>query len=189
LEDCIRAHGWMHENGPHGPAAADATFITGDSAGGGLTLATLLALRDRGLSLPAAGIPLSAFADLTLTSDSIRTQADKELFMHPNCLFDFVQLYLAGGDPRDPLASPVFGNYTGIPPLLIQVGDYEVIRDDSVRVAAKAEADDTIVKLEVWSGQCHVFQIRELPESRAAIAHIADFVRDILARREIQQSD
>jgi epsilon-lactone hydrolase len=182
LEDCIRAHVWMTQHGPHGSSPAQATFIAGDSAGGGLTLATLLALRDRGLSLPVGGMPLSAFADLTLASESIRTQADTELYMHPGCLREFVQLYIGAGDIRAPLASPVFGDYTGIPPLLIQVGDYEVIRDDSVRVAAKAEADGVSVLLQVWPGQCHVFQIRGLPESRAAVAHIADFMHTVRSK-------
>ncbi|MCJ8331212.1 MAG: alpha/beta hydrolase [Lentisphaeria bacterium] len=177
LEDCISAHEWMLKSGPYGPAPAKASFIVGDSAGGGLTLATLLALRDRCLALPLGGVPMSAFTDMTLASESIQSQAEKELYMHPSCLPDFVNLYADGADLRDPLISPIFGDYTGIPPLLIQVGDYEVIRDDSVRVAAKAEADGVDVTLEVWPGQVHVFQIRELPESREAIKHIADFIR------------
>jgi acetyl esterase/lipase len=177
LEDCLRAHAWMTASGPYGPAPARATFIAGDSAGGGLALATLLALRDRRHRLPQGGIALSAFADLTLASESIRSQAANELFMHPGCLPRFVELYATPDEARNPLASPVFGDYTGIPPLLIQVGEYEVIRDDSVRVAAKAKADGVNVTLEVWPGQVHVFQIRGLPESREAIAHIADFMR------------
>ncbi|MCX5658375.1 MAG: alpha/beta hydrolase fold domain-containing protein [Planctomycetota bacterium] len=177
LEDCIRAYLWMIANGTSGVVPAKAAFIAGDSAGGGLTLATLLALRDRNLPLPNGGIPMSAFADLTLGSESIRRQAEKELYMHPDCLPRFVELYVTPAEIRNPLASPVFGDYTGIPPLLIQVGDYEVIRDDSVRVAAKAKADGADVKLEVWPGQVHVFQIRGLPESREAIQHLADFMR------------
>lgn len=178
LEDCVRAHEAMRATGPYGLSPARATGIAGDSAGGGLTLATLLALRDRRLPLPAAGIALSAFADLTLTSASIQSEAERELYLHPDCLPEFVRLYLAGGDPRDPLASPVLGDYTGVPPLLIQVGEYEVIRDDSVRVAAQARADGVDVTLEVWPGQVHVFQIRGLPESAAAIQRIADFLSD-----------
>ena len=183
LEDCIRAHEWMIAAGPYGPASARATFIAGDSAGGGLTLATLLALRDRRRPLPKDGVPMSAFADLTLTSESIQGQSENELYMHPSCLPEFVKLYVGAGDVCNPLVSPVFGDYTGIPPLLIQVGEYEVIRDDSVRVAAKARADGVAVKLEVWPGQVHVFQIRGLPESRQAIEHIADFMRSCLTRQ------
>ncbi len=177
LEDCIATHGWITANGPRGAAPAMATFIAGDSAGGGLTLATLLALRDRSMRLPAGAIPMSAFADLTLASESIRSEAENELYMHPDCLPEFVNRYVGSGDSRSPLVSPVFGHYAGIPPLLIQVGEFEVIRDDSVRVAAKALADGVDVQLEVWPGQVHVFQIRGLPESRAAVEHIADFIR------------
>jgi acetyl esterase/lipase len=183
LEDCIRAYGWMTETGPSGPAVARATFIAGDSAGGGLTLATLLALRDRGCALPKGAIPMSAFADLTLASESIRSQADNELYMHPSCLPEFVKLYIGGHDARDPLISPVFGDYTGIPPLLIQVGEYEVIRDDSIRVADKARADGVKVYLQVWQGQVHVFQIRGLPESRQAINDIGSFIRNLCIDR------
>jgi acetyl esterase/lipase len=183
LEDCIRAHEWMIASGPYGPAPAKATFIAGDSAGGGLTLATLLALRDRRRPLPKGGVPMSAFADLTLASESIQSQSENELYLHPSCLSEFVKLYVGAGDVRHPLVSPVFGNYTGIPPLLIQVGEYEVIRDDSVRVASKARADGVNAKLEVWPGQVHVFQIRGLPESREAIEHVADFMRSCLTRQ------
>jgi len=183
LEDCIRAHEWMIASGPYGPVPAKATFIAGDSAGGGLTLSTLLALRDRRRPLPVAGMPLSAFADLTLASESIQSESENDPIMSPRCLPVFVDLYLAKTDPRSPLASPVFGDYRGIPPLLIQVGEYEVIRDDSVRVAAKARSDGVEVKLEVWPGMVHVFQIRELPESREAIEHIAGFMRSCLARQ------
>ena len=125
---------------------------------------------------------MSAFADLTLASESIQSQAENELFMHPSCLPEFVKRYVAGGDARNPLVSPVFGDYTGIPPLLIQVGEYEIIRDDSVRAAAKARSDGVEVRLEIWPGQVHVFQIRGLPESREAIAHIAGFMRSHLVR-------
>jgi acetyl esterase/lipase len=123
---------------------------------------------------------MSAFADLSLASESIRSQAKTELYMHPDCLPKFVELYVTPDKVTNPLVSPVFGDYTGIPPLLIQVGEYEVIRDDSVRAATKARADGVAVKLEVWPGQVHVFQIRGLPESREAVEHIADFMRSCL---------
>ena len=165
-------------SGPYGPAPATATFIAGDSAGGGLTLATLLALRDRGRPLPTAGIPLSACTDLTLASDSMGSEDDP--ICSARSMPMFTELYLGEADPRNPLASPVFGTYTGIPPLLIQVGEHEMLRDDSVRVAAKARSDGVEVKLEVWPGMVHVFQVRELPESYEAIEHIAQFMRSCL---------
>jgi|TARA_B110000263_G_C15309486_1_gene512270 monoterpene epsilon-lactone hydrolase len=178
IDDCICAHEWMIASGPYGPAPATATFIAGDSAGGGLTLATLLALRDRGRPLPTAGIPLSACTDLTLASDSIRSEEDP--ICSARSMPVFAELYLGEADPRNPLASPVFATYTGIPPLLIQVGEHEMLRDDSVRVAAKARSDGVEVKLEVWPGMVHVFQVRELPESYEAIEHIAQFMRSCL---------
>jgi len=95
---------------------------------------------------------------------------------------EFRDRYLGKTDPRNPLASPVFGDYRGLPPLLIPVGEHEMLRDDSVRVSQKARADGIRVKLEVWPGMVHVFQIRRLPESRAAIQHIADFMRSCLPR-------
>lgn len=179
LEDCVRAHETLRILGPDGPGPAETTFIAGDSAGGGLTLATLLALRDRHLPLPKAGILLSPFADLTLTGESIRSEGGADPIMSPQCLPQFVNLYLGDGDVRHPYASPVFGDYTGIPPLLFQVGEYEIIRDDSVNTAAKAQADGVDVTLEVWPGMFHVFQSHEplLPEGRDAIEHIASFMR------------
>jgi epsilon-lactone hydrolase len=183
LEDCIRAHEWMLANGPSGPAPAQATFIAGDSAGGNLTLATLLALRDRRLPLPAGGIPISPATDWTLASESLKTVADPIISAWTMPLFR--DHYLGKTDPRNPLASPVFGDYRGIPPLLIQVGEHEMLRDDSVRVAKKARADGISVKLEVWPGMFHVFQSHEplLPEARESIAHIADFMRSSIPKK------
>jgi epsilon-lactone hydrolase len=179
LEDCIQAYDWLTVTGPAGAAPARATFIGGDSAGGGLTLAMLLALRDRGLPLPQAGIALSPFTDLTLSGESIRSEADLDPIMHPRCLPDFVTRYVTDSDLRSPLASPLFGDYTGLPPLLIQVGEHEIIRDDSVRVAAKARGDGVDVTLEVWEGMFHVFQSHEplLPEAGEAIGHIGALIR------------
>ena len=184
LDDCLRAYEWLRVAGPNGPGRARATFIAGDSAGGGLTLATLLALRDRGQPTPVAAIALSPFADLTLSGESIRSEGELDPIMHPSCLPDFVNCYVAAEtDVRSPLVSPVFGEYSGIPPLLIQVGEHEIIRDDSVQVAAKARADGVDVQLEVWPGMFHVFQSHEplLPEGVQAIDHIASFMRSCLA--------
>ena len=178
LEDCIAAHDWLVANGPSGPRPATATFIAGDSAGGNLTLATLLALRDRKRPLPAGGIALSAATDFTLASESLKTVHDP--IISARTMPEFRDRYLKMTDPRNPLASPVFGDYRGIPPLLIQVGEHEMLRDDSVRVVQKALADGIPVKFEVWPGMVHVFQIRGLPESRAAIAQIAEFMRSEL---------
>ena len=175
LEDCIAALDWLIVNGPSGSGSAKATFIAGDSAGGNLTLATLLALRDRKRRLPAGGIALSAATDFTLASDSLKSVHDP--IISARTMPEFRDRYLQKSDPRNPLASPVFGDYHGIPPLLIQVGEHEMLRDDSVRVAKKASSDGISVKFEIWPGMVHVFQIRGLPESREAITQIAEFMR------------
>lgn len=182
LEDCIHAHEWLATSGPDGPSPAKATFIAGDSAGGGLMLSSLLALRDRKRILPKGGIALSPFADLTLTGVSLTSEADFDPIMSPRCLPDFVSFYLGETDAGDPLASPILGDYTGLPPLLVQVGEHEIIREDSARVAAKARADGVKVTLEVWPGMFHVFQSHDpqLPEGREAVKHIADFMKSCL---------
>jgi monoterpene epsilon-lactone hydrolase len=183
LEDCIAAHEWIISNGPSGPGPSKATFIAGDSAGGSLTLATLLALRDRKRPLPAGGIPLSPTTDLTLASESLQTVNDP--IISARTMPVFRDLYLGKTDPRNPLASPAFGDYSGIPPLLIQVGEHEMLRDDSIRLANKARSDGIQVKLEVWPGMFHVFQSHEplLPEARESIEHIADFMRSGLPKQ------
>jgi epsilon-lactone hydrolase len=180
LEDCVASHEWMRANGPAGPKPATATFIAGDSAGGNLTLATLLALRDRKLPLPSGGISISPTTDLTLASESLKT--DDDPIISAKTMPVFRDHYLGKADPKDPLASPVFGDYRGIPPLLIQVGQHEMLHDDSIRVAAKARQDGAKVQLEDWPGMFHVFQSHEplLPEGRQAIDHIAEFMRSLL---------
>lgn len=180
LEDCIAAHEWLVENGPSGTGKAKATFIAGDSAGGNLTLATLLALRDRKSPLPSGGIALSPATDFTLASPSLKDVHDP--IISARTMPEFRKRYLDQTDPRNPLASPVFGDYHGIPPLLIQIGEHEMLRDDGVRVAKKAMTDGIQVKYEVWPGMVHVFQIRGLPESRDAIAQIAEFIRSKLPK-------
>ena len=175
LEDCVAAHQWLVANGPFAPSAAKATFIAGDSAGGNLTLATLLALKDRRLPLPAGGIAISPATDLTLTSQSLKSVDDP--IISSRTMPEFRDRYLAKTDPRHPLASPLFGDYRGLPPLLIQLGQHEMLRDDAIRVAKKARADGIPVTLEIWPGMVHVFQIRGLPESREAIQRIGEFVR------------
>jgi acetyl esterase/lipase len=183
LNDCVDAHQWMIANGPSGPAAAKATFIAGDSAGGSLTLTTLLALRDRKLQLPLGGIPISPTTDFTLASESLKSVHDP--IISAKTMPIFRDHYLGKTDPKDPLVSPVFGDYHGIPPLLIQVGEHEMLRDDSVRVAKKARADGISVKLEAWPGMFHVFQSHEplLPEAKEAVEHIAEFMRGAMAKK------
>jgi acetyl esterase/lipase len=185
LDDCVAAHEWMRANGPSGSSTARITFVAGDSAGGHLTLTTLLALRDRKKALPAGGIAISPVTDLTLQSESLKTVHDP--IISAKTMPIFRDHYLGKNDPKNPLASPVFADYKGLPPILIQAGEHEMLRDDSIRAARKARADGIAVTLEVWPGMFHVFQSHEplLPEAREAIAHIGEFIRaqdDTLAK-------
>ncbi|MFO0901546.1 MAG: alpha/beta hydrolase fold domain-containing protein [Pirellulales bacterium] len=175
LNDCVAAHEWLAANGPTGPGSATATFIAGDSAGGNLTLATLLALKERKLKLPAGGIAISPATDFTLTSQALKSVLDP--IISSRTMPEFRDRYLGKSDPREPLASPLFGDFRGLPPLLIQLGEHEMLRDDAIRVAKKARADGVPVELEIWPGMVHVFQIRGLPESREAIRRIGGFMK------------
>ncbi|MFO0878161.1 MAG: alpha/beta hydrolase fold domain-containing protein [Gemmataceae bacterium] len=181
LDDCVAAYRWMLANGPNAPGAAKATFVAGDSAGGNLTLATLLALKDRKLPMPLGGIPISPATDFTLSSAALTLVDDP--IISARTMPEFRNRYLAKTDHRHPLASPLFGDFRGLPPLLIQLGEHEMLRDDAIRVAKKARADGVRVTLEIWPGMVHVFQIRGLPESREAIKRIGEFVR---SQREAQ---
>ncbi|MBL8820239.1 MAG: DUF2341 domain-containing protein [Planctomyces sp.] len=174
LDDCVTAYEWLLENGPDGPRKSRSVFIAGDSAGGNLTLATLLALKQRGVQMPNGGIAISPATDFTLTSESLRSVHDP--IISARTMPEFRSRYLGQHDPTDPLASPVFGDYRNLPPILIQIGANEMLLDDGIRAARKARADGVSVQLEVWPNSVHVFQIRGLPESHAAIARIAKFM-------------
>jgi len=182
VEDAVTAFLWMRKNGATEPVLATNTFISGDSAGGGLTLATLLALRDLTGEpgepvLPNAAIPISAYADLAHTGASLQAREAADPVMSPRCLPDFAAAYLGGADPLTPLASPLYADFTGLPPLLLQAGDREIIRDDSVRVARRAAAAGVDVTLEIWDEMIHVWhsQLPLTPEAYEAIDHIAAF--------------
>lgn len=183
VEDAVAAFTWMREHGPAGPSAATHTFIMGDSAGGGLTLAALLALRDAGQPLSDGAVTISAYADLAHTGDSVHTRAEVDPVMAPSWLPVYAEYYLCGADPRHPLASPLYADFTGLPPLLLQVGDAEVIRDDTTRVADIARAAGVDVRCEVWPEMIHVWHIRKpsYPEAIQAVEHIVEFITAITA--------
>lgn len=180
LDDCVQAYQWMRENGPDGKKPAGATYIMGDSAGGNLALSALLKIRDSSLALPAAVIAISPPTDFTCGSPSLVSRAAVDPIINPAILPALIPVYL-GKDtqPTNPYASPLFGDYRGMPPLLLQVGDAEVLLDDSTRLAKHAAGQGCEVTLEVWNGMPHVFQgfAPFLPEASEAIARIGEFVR------------
>lgn len=172
LDDALAASRWLAEE-----RAIDVSrqIIAGDSAGGGLTLAALAALRDRG-DIPAAGVALSPWADLRCTNGSYETQADADPLVGHRALSTYAASYAGDTDRADPALSPALGDLSGLPPVLIQVGGREVLVDDSVAVAAAIEAAGGEVTLQRWDEAIHVFQMLGAPESDEAIAGIVEFV-------------
>ena len=175
VDDAVAAYRWLLAEGH----ASRNIAIGGDSAGGGLTLATLVSLRDSGEQLPAAGVCLSPWTDLAGTGESLRTKADADPMVQWNRLAQYVACYLGKQDARAPLASPLYADLRGLPPLLIQVGTAETLLDDATRVAERAKAAGVDVTYEAWDDMIHVFQAFAalLPEGQQAIEKIGAFVR------------
>jgi acetyl esterase/lipase len=175
LDDAVAGYRWLLAQGVD-PARL---VIGGDSAGGGLTLATLQRLREAGDALPAAAVLLSPWTDLEGAGESIKTRREADPMIDPAGMPEMARLYHRDEDVRNPLVSPLHADFTGLPPMLIQVGDAEVLLDDSTRVAERAEAAGVDVTLEVNDEMIHVFQFFAplLPEAVAAIARIGQFAK------------
>jgi acetyl esterase/lipase len=174
VDDAIAAYRWLLDQG----ADPRRLSVMGDSAGGGLTFATLLRLRAEGRPLPAAAVTLSPWTDLTLSGESIRRFARTDPMLDPVQARTYAGWYLAGADPRHPYASPLYGDATGLPPTLIQVGSDELLLDDSTRMADRMRVKGRRVALEVWPRMPHVWQLyaRAVPEARRAVERIGAFV-------------
>jgi monoterpene epsilon-lactone hydrolase len=180
LEDCLQAYQWMRQNGPGGRQPVLSAYLMGDSAGGNLALATLLKINDTMLQLPSAVVAISPATDFTGKSPSLVSRASVDPIINPQLLPALIPIYLGkNSEPTDPYASPLFGDYNGLPPILLQVGDAEVLRDDSTRLAKHAAEQGCDVTLDVWAGMPHVFQgfAPFLPEASEAIAKIGQFIR------------
>lgn len=157
--------------------------IAGDSAGGGLALATMLAARRDSLPLPAAAVLFSPWTDLTLSGASLDDRGDFDPLFSRGHIAESAELYLAGHDPKDELASPLLGDLTGLPPLLIQVGSAEVLLDDSLQLAVRAAEQEVDVSLDVVAGAPHVYQymVGVMDEADEALEHAARFVGGAVA--------
>jgi epsilon-lactone hydrolase len=176
LDDALAAYRWVLSTG----LAPEAVVLCGDSGGGGLGLAALLALRDTGEPLPAAGVAISPVTDWTLSGESMVSNAASDPLVPGPDLLAMLRPMVLGehGDPRDPLASPVFGDYTGLPPLLVMAGSIETLRDDGIRVVQAANAAGVDVTWLEGEGMVHIWPIfaDRLPEAREAIERIGSFV-------------
>ena len=170
IEDAVAAYRWLLAEGIDPALIA----VAGDSAGGGLALGALVALRDAKEPMPAAAVLLSPWTDLALTGESLRTRAAVDAMIRLEGMTEAAELYLAGADPRHPCASPLYADLRGLPPLLIHVGDAEVILSDSTRIAARASEAGVAVSLEIWDEMPHVFPAFAglLPEADQAIERI-----------------
>jgi acetyl esterase/lipase len=175
VEDSTAAYRWLLSTGVD-PARL---VIAGDSAGGGLTVATLVALRDAGEPLPAAAVCLSPWVDLEALGESMTTRAEADPMVQREGLLQTAKAYLGDADPRTPLATPLYADLRELPPLLIQVGTAETLLDDSTRLAERAKSAGVDVALEVWDDMFHVWQFFAgmLPEGQQAIDRIGEFIR------------
>jgi acetyl esterase/lipase len=164
-------------------AAEDgAPLVSGESAGGGLTLATLLSLRAAGEMLPAAAALFSPWTDLAATGESLRTNNRKCAMFFGTDIGHAARRYVGAGDPRNPLISPLYADLSGLPPLLIHVGGDEVLLDDSTRLAERARAAGVAVELKIWPVVPHAWQLAwpQVPESRQSLHEAAEFLKAAL---------
>jgi acetyl esterase/lipase len=174
VEDSVSAYRWLLGQG----ISAKKMVIGGDSAGGGLAVAALVALRSVGEPMPAAGVCISAWTDMESTGKSMATNAESDPSVSKERLLKIAKVYLDGKEPTAPLASPIHADLTGLPPLLLQVGSIEVLLDDSTLLKSRAKAAGVSVDMEVWDDMPHVWHhfAPILPEARKAIGRIGEFV-------------
>ncbi len=183
LEDAVAAYLWLIEEKRYSP---DKIVIAGDSAGGGLTLALVMYLRDHQIPMPAGVIVMSPWTDVTCSGKSHITNFDNDPQFggtRDNMLYN--SSYVGDADPTDPYISPMFGNFAGFPPVLMQVGGVEVLLDDTLCVAEKLRKEKVKLRVSVYDGMFHVFQMafRLIPESQEAWDEVGVFLRIIYGLR------
>ncbi|MEZ4884339.1 MAG: alpha/beta hydrolase [Chitinophagales bacterium] len=156
-------------------------ILMGDSAGGGLSAASLLKMKQLQIPLPKAAVLLSPWVDLVGENESYHTKADKDLIIAVADIRRYSKDYFKNTAPTHPLVSPVYADLSGLPPLLIQVGTHEVLIDDSLKLAEKAKQDGVDVTLQIWENMLHVWQFFAdfMPESKKAIRNIAEFIEHL----------
>ena len=176
LEDCLSAYEWLQEAG----IPAERIVVVGDSAGGNLTLALLVALQQAGRPLPAGAVAISPATDLVMTGESLVSRRASDPFFANIGMNTIISDYLGGNDPHNPLISPLYADLSGLPPLLIHVGTDEILLDDAVRFGERAQAAGVSAQTVVWPGMFHVFQMFSpfLPEARQAVEQITSFIRE-----------
>ena len=189
IDDCRAAYRWILENGPEGPAPARDVFVSGDSAGGNLSLSLSNYVRDAGLRRPNGVIALSPATDATLSSPSLKMNIPTDymlgpvfgrLLRIPRCFLRLTAWVNNRIPPRHPVVSPVFADLSGLPPTLVHVSAQEMLLDDAVRYVTKARAQGSPVELQVWGDMLHVwhiFVLRDMAEAAQAFDQIMQFIR------------
>ena len=178
LNDAVAGYGFLLARG----FAPENIAIAGESAGGGLAIATLVSLRDAGVALPACAWCSSPWVDLEMTGGSMISKASIDPLISKPYLTELAAAYLNGADPRTPLASPLHADLRGLPPMLIQVGSAETLLDDAVRLAGAAGTADVEVRLEVWPDMIHAWHLfyQQVAAGRRALAAVGAFIRAVL---------
>ena len=182
LDDALKVYQWLLDQG----YSSTNMIIAGDSAGGGLSIATVLALKEKSGSLPAAVVCLSPWADLALTGQSHTTKAKAEAILNKDVLHEWALCYTDESNLTNPLVSPIHGDFHGFPPLLIQVGSEEILLDDSTLLVEKAKSAGVHVTLKIWDGMWHVWQALGdlIPENKKTFEEIGQFVQRQFGRIE-----
>jgi acetyl esterase/lipase len=181
VEDTVIAYRWLLKNG----FSSNNIVIAGDSSGGGLVIAALVKLRDLGEPFPAAAVCLSAWTDLELTGETMKTHLQKDPFLTPAWLQYMAKHYAGDNDFHLPLISPIYADLTKLPPLLIQVGSDEILLSDSIRLAERAREAGVDTTLDVWENMWHVwhFFAGKMPEANIALNHIGRFIRKHISKK------
>jgi len=177
LNDAVNAYKWLIDVKKFPP---NMIVFVGVSAGGGLTVATLLKLREMGIELPVSAVCISPWADLAFTGETFKARASMDPFTSPYNLDFAASLYVDTNDPKNPFISPVYADLQGLPPLFINVGTAEVLHDDSIRLAENAGFAGVEVLLDIWEDMIHAFPVfaNVAPESQQAIEKISKFIYD-----------
>ena len=183
VEDATAAWRWLLDEGYR----PEKLILGGDSAGGGLAVSLMVNARNLGLPQPMAASLLSPWADLALTGDSLEFNAERDAMLAPETLAWFASNYLGERDPKAPLASPIYADLTGLPPVQVLVGDTEVLLSDSQRLVEKLREDGGEATLSVYPGMPHVFPLFAalVPEARQGLSEIATFLRQAAGTKAV----
>lgn len=176
LEDCLKVYDWLLKT-----CDRSRVILAGESAGGGLVLSTLMALRDTGKPLPQGAVCISPWTDLALTGESLEKNRGRDPLMPPDVFPKVTSLYLSDEDPCSPLASPLYGNFQGLPDIFVQASRHEVLFSDAFRLKSKASESKARMILDIWNDMFHAwpFFAAFLPEAKESLRRVADFIRTV----------